>query len=76
MKKVTVNVVVEISEGEDVNTYKASNGGQFTVLTERDLVNLINFSGKQIISSAIPHSLIAFQKTELVAQDGFVLEEE
>jgi len=70
MKKVTVNLVVEISEDGSSNTYKASYGQQFThQVTERDLYGLIDQGNRQLISQAIQDSLIAFTPSNTVAQD-------
>lgn len=75
MKKVTVNLLVEISENGQTNTYKASNGAQFThSVLETDLVNLVNLSRNQIISQGIQDSIVAFSKADTVAQDAYVSE--
>ncbi len=70
MKKVTVNMVVEISEGGSSNTYKTSFGQNFSGgLTEKDLYSMMDSGSKQIISQAITDTLIAFTPSNTVAQD-------
>lgn len=77
MKKVTVNVLVEIASDGKTNTYKSSNGAQFTgMVMESDISNLIRLSGNQIISEGIQESIIAFNKTGVIAQDAYVGNEE
>jgi hypothetical protein len=75
MKKVTVNLLVEISENGQTNTYKASSGAQFThSVLETDIVNLVNLSRNQIISQGIQDSIVAFSKSDTVAQDAYISE--
>ncbi len=77
MKKITVNTLVEVYDTETGETkrYKSSNGAQFTAANEKDLSNLLNLSSRQIISDTMTDSLIAFQKSDIIAQDAVNLGE-
>lgn len=74
MSKVTVNILVEISDGGKSNKYTASNGVTVNgVVTEKDVMNLVNFGAKQIMAEA--HQETTHNLSELQAQDAVVFDE-
>lgn len=74
MNGVTINLLVEITKNGQTNTYKVSNGANLSgVVTEKDLMNLINLSAKQVLSQA--HVDTDKHLRTLDAQDALIVED-